>query len=192
LLTFQVPEGTDKAEIERNWDDGYQAGLKAGKERERLESGPKFEKLAFLLAERDVNFENRTEVMTGNDYSSRISIQGDVNQSAVVMGDRNEVSNQISQLGETADQVQLKNLLTQLQSAIEPEPSMNEEAKTDALTEVGELAAAGQSPQESSMQKAAKRSLNVLKGITLGLGETTKLAETAKGLLSAIALLFGL
>jgi hypothetical protein len=30
LLTLQVPEGTDKAQVERSWDQGYQLGLKAG------------------------------------------------------------------------------------------------------------------------------------------------------------------
>jgi flagellar biosynthesis/type III secretory pathway protein FliH len=30
LLTLQVPEGTDKAQVERTWDEGYQLGLKAG------------------------------------------------------------------------------------------------------------------------------------------------------------------
>ena len=115
-----------------------------------------------------------------------------MNQSAVTLGDSNQVSNQISQLRETDVQAQLKNLLSQLQAAIESEPSMSEEEKKEALMEVGEIAAAGQSPTDGPMKQAAKRALNALKGITLGLDETTKLATTAKGLLSAIALLLGL
>ena len=192
LLTLQVPEGTDKAKIERDWDSGYRAGLKAGRERERLESAPKFEKLAFLLAEKETTIYNRNDMMTGNDHSRRIDIQGNVNQSSIIAGDNNQVSNQINQLGETETQAQLKDLLTQLKTAIESEPDLSQEEKSDALEEVGQLAAAGQSPQDGPMKKAAKRSLNVIKGITLGLGETTKLAETTSGLLKAIALLFGL
>ncbi|MEM8504113.1 MAG: pentapeptide repeat-containing protein [Cyanobacteria bacterium P01_D01_bin.1] len=192
LITLQVPEEVDKAEVERDFDSGYQLGLKEGRTAAMLESAPKFEKLAFLLAEKDVTTIQRTEVMTGNDQSQRINIQGNVNQSAVTLGDSNQVSNQIGQLGETETQTQLKNLLTQLQGAIESEPSLSEEEKTEALVEVGEIAAAGQSPTDGPMKKAAKRSLNALKGITLGLDETTKLATTAKGLLNAIALLFGL
>ena len=134
----------------------------------------------------------RTEVMTGNDQSQRINIQGNVNQSAVTLGDSNQVSNRINQLEETETQVQLKNLLTQLQAAIESEPGLSEEEKTEALEEVGEIAAAGRSPTDELMQKAAKRAINAIKAITLRLGETTKLATTAKGLLNAIALLFSL
>lgn len=134
----------------------------------------------------------RTEVMTGNDQSQRINIQGNVNQSAVTLGDSNQVSNRINQLEETETQVQLKNLLTQLQAAIESEPGLSEEEKTEALEEVGEIAAAGRSPTDEPMQKAAKRAINAIKAITLSLGETTKLATTAKGLLNTIALLFSL
>ena len=56
--------------------------------------------------------------------------------------------------------------------------------------EVGESAAAGRSPTDGPMKKAAKRAVNALKGITLGLSETTTLATTAKGILDAITLLF--
>jgi hypothetical protein len=38
----------------------------------------------------------------------------------------------------------------------------------------------------------AKRSLNALKGITLGMGATTELSKACSELLPAIALLFGL
>ncbi len=192
LLTLQTPEGIDKAKVERSWDEGYQAGLQAGRTVEQLESGRKFEEIAFLSVGKDITIQNRNEVMTGNDQSQRITIQGNVNQSALSIGDSNHVSNQISQLGETDVQLQLKNLLTQLQAAIESEPNLNEEEKREALAEVGEIAAAGQSPTDGPMKKAAKRAINALKGITLGLSETTTLATTAKGMLDAIALLFAL
>ena len=156
LLKLQVPEGTDKAKIERDWDSSYQAGLKAGRERERLESASKFEKFAFLLAEKPTTIYNRNDMMSGNDNSRRIDIQGNVNQSSIIAGDNNQVSNQINQLGETEIQAQLKDLLTQLETAIESEPTLSAEDKAEALEEVGELAAAGQSPQDGPMKKAAK------------------------------------
>jgi hypothetical protein len=56
----------------------------------------------------------------------------------------------------------------------------------------GEIAKAGQTPQDEAMQKMAKRSLNILEGITAGIGETTKLFKACSELLSAIAHLFGL
>ncbi len=38
LLTFNVPEGTDKGKFEKTWDEGYQAGLQAQSQAERLKS----------------------------------------------------------------------------------------------------------------------------------------------------------
>lgn len=93
LVTLQVPEEIGKGKIKRDFDNGYQLGLKEGRTAAMLESAPKFEKLAFLLAEKDVTTIQRTEVMTGNDQSQRINIQGNVNQSAVTLGDSNQVSN---------------------------------------------------------------------------------------------------
>ncbi|MEO0646447.1 MAG: hypothetical protein AAFZ17_09895 [Cyanobacteria bacterium J06650_10] len=134
--------------------------------------------------------------MTGNDYSRQVNIQCDVSRSSIVLGDRNQVSNQISQLGETEKQIQLKALLTLLQSAIAADPILNEEEQTDALIEVGEIALAAQSLNEEAnkqaSQKAIKRSLNTLKGIILSIGEVTHLTETAKPQLDAIAHLFSL
>ena len=42
LITLQVPEGTNKAKVERDWDNGYQAGLKAGRDAGLLESAREF------------------------------------------------------------------------------------------------------------------------------------------------------
>lgn len=197
LLTLQVPEGTDKAKIEQDWDSGYQAGLKAGRNAEQLRSGPKFEKLAFLLAEKSITTIQRTEVMTGNDQSQNIDVKGDftvtANNSVVSLRDTSvQVTNQIAQLSDAPTQTQLKDLLAQLQTAIEAESAMSEAEKTEALEEVRQIAAAGQSPQDGPMKAAAKRALNVLKGMTVGVAGATKFAEACSGLLPAIALLFGL
>ena len=197
LLTLEVRETTDKAKIERDWDAGYQAGLKAGKTAERLASGQKFEQIAFALADKPINVESRSEVKMGNDYSQNIDVKGDftvtANQSVVSLRDiSGQVNNQIAQLSDEPVQAQLKDLLGQLQTAIGAESELSEETKTEALEEVKALAAAGQAPQEGPMKKAAKRAITVLKGMTVGLGETTKFVEACKGLLPAIALLFGL
>ncbi len=72
------------------------------------------------------------------------------------------------------------------------EPNLSEAEKTEALEEVKQIAAAGQAPEDGLMKKAAKRALNVLKGMTVGMVGATKFAEACSGLLPAIALLFGL
>ena len=130
--------------------------------------------------------------MTGDNQSRSVNIGGNVSQSVVNAGDNNTVTQQINQLGETDVQQQLKALLIQLESAIEAEPELSAEEKAEALEEVKEIAAAGQAPEDGPMKKTAKRSLNTLKGMTVGLSATTKFVEACNGLLPAIALLFGL
>jgi uncharacterized protein YjbI with pentapeptide repeats len=199
LIKLQVPEGTDKAKIERDWDSGYQLGLKEGRNAALLENAEDIKELAFLALKNPVSINNhiRTKSVTGNDQSQNIDVKGDFNinahQSVVSLRDiSGQVTNQISALSNEPTRTQLKDMLAQLQTAIEAESSLSEEEKTDALAEVKELVTAGQAPQEGPMKKMAKRSLNTLKGITLGMGATTELVKACGALLPAIAHLFGL
>ncbi|MEM9089093.1 MAG: pentapeptide repeat-containing protein [Cyanobacteria bacterium P01_F01_bin.53] len=99
LMTLQVPSSIDKAKLEQHWDEGYQAGLKAGKAAGRLESADKIEQLAFAMAQNPPTIyntnQNTNKNVAGDDQSQTIDT-GDVNQSAVSMGDENTVSNQVS------------------------------------------------------------------------------------------------
>ena len=196
LVTLQVPEGTNKAKVERDWDNGYQAGLKAGRDAGLLESAQEFKSFAALAVQRPITIhnQNRNQAMTGNDQSQTFS--GDVNinanQSVVNLRDiSGQVNNQIAQLSDETTQTQLKDLLTQLQTAIETEPNLKEEEKAEALSEVREIAAAGQAPEDGPMKVAARRAINVLKGMTTGVGAATTFVTACNGLLPAIALLFG-
>jgi phage I-like protein len=101
------------------------------------------------------------------------------------------VTNTINQLPETpqSEQPNLKELLTQLQKAIETEAELPNEDKAEALEQVKTLAEAGQKPEDSAMQKAAKTAMKILKGTTAGLSETTKLVLECSKLLPAIAAL---
>ncbi len=197
MLTIQIPEGTNKADVERVWDEGYQIGLRAGRDAEKLESVDFLKQTLLLSAGKNNTIVNENKLMTGNDQSQNIDVKGNftvtANNSVVSLRDiSGQVNNQIAKLSDEPVQTQLKDLLAQLQTAIEAEPALNEEQKTEALEEVKELAAAGQSPQDGPMKKAAKRAITVLKGITVGLGETTKFVEACNGLLPAISALFGL
>ena len=101
------------------------------------------------------------------------------------------VTNTINQLPETSqsEQPNLKELLTQLQKAIETETELPNEDKAEALEQVKTLAEAGQTPQDSNLQKAAKTAMKILKGTTSGLSETTKLVLECSKLLPAISAL---
>jgi len=109
---------------------------------------------------------------------------------ALSLGDiSGTVANTINQLSDSAkpDQPGIKELLTQLQAAIEAETNLSEEDKAEALEQVKALAEVGQNPQESTMQKAGKRAMKILKGTIADLPSVATLVEACSKLLPAIA-----
>lgn len=139
---------------------------------------------------------------------SSINIQsggGDIgNISGIVAGDvsgvvnlgeiSGDVTNTVNQLPDSpeSDKLGIKELLTQLQAAIEAEPNLVPEDKAEALEQVKTLAEAGQNPEEGGMQKMAKTALKILKGTVAGLPSAAALAEASSKLLPAIASVLGL
>ncbi len=76
---------------------------------------------------------------------------------------------------------------TQLQAAIEAETNLSDEDKAEALEQVKALAKVGKNPQESTMQKAGKTAMKILKGAIAGLPSAATLVEAGSKLLPAIA-----
>lgn len=77
MLTLQVPEGTNKADLEHAWEKGYQTGLKAGRDAEKLESVDFLKQTLLLSAGQNNTFVNENKLMTGNDQSQNIDVKGD-------------------------------------------------------------------------------------------------------------------
>ena len=104
------------------------------------------------------------------------------------------VSNSLNQLPESPepDKPGIKELLAQLQAAIEAESNLDEEDKAEALEQVKMLADAGKNPQEKGNQKTAKRATTMLKGIIVGLPTAATLFEAWNKLQPLITKLFGL
>ena len=104
------------------------------------------------------------------------------------------VSNAINQLPSSLepDKPGIKELLTQLQAAIEDESSLSTEDKAEALQQVKTLADIGQKPEDNVLQKAGKTAIKILKGTVAGLSETTKLVQECVKLLPAISALLAL
>ncbi|HEY9614651.1 pentapeptide repeat-containing protein [Allocoleopsis sp.] len=86
----------------------------------------------------------------------------------------------------------LKELLTQLQEAIEAEPNLDEEDKAEALEQVKAIAEAGQKPEDGAMQKMAKNAMKFLKGTIADLPSTVELVQTCGKILPLITKFFGL
>ncbi len=104
------------------------------------------------------------------------------------------VTNTINQLPPSTDldNPGIKELLAQLQAAIEAESELPDEDKAEALEQVKSLAEAGQKPQDNALQKGAKTSMKILKGTVASLPDAAKLAESCTKLLPAIATLLAL
>ena len=128
------------------------------------------------------------------DQSRKIEITGGtVNASgagALSLGDiSGTVANTINQLSDSAkpDEPGIKELLTELQTAIEAETDLSDDDKAEALEQVKALAEVGQNPQESTMQKAGKTAMKILKGTIASLPSAATLVEACSKLLPAIA-----
>lgn len=105
-----------------------------------------------------------------------------------------DVRHAIEQLSSTsnAEASGLKELLTQLQGAIESEAALKPEDKAEALAQVKTLAEAGQKPEDPILQKAAKTAMKILKGTVAGLSDVTKLVKECNVLIPAITSLMTL
>ncbi|BAY20006.1 pentapeptide repeat protein (plasmid) [Anabaenopsis circularis NIES-21] len=99
------------------------------------------------------------------------------------------VTNTINQLPESpeSDKPSIKELLTQLQTAIQAEPSLPDEDKAEALEQVKTLAEAAHKPEDGVLQKAAKTAMKILRGTVSSLPEAAKLVEASTKLLPIIS-----
>ena len=156
-----------------------------------------------LLATRPVNVIINNEVKSTSqnklmsdkiDQSRKIEITGGTihasGAGALSLGDiSGTVANTINQLSDSAkpDEPGIKELLTELQTAIEAETDLSDDDKAEALEQVKALAEVGKNPQESTMQKAGKTAMKILKGTIAGLPSAATLVEACSKLLPAIA-----
>jgi uncharacterized protein YjbI with pentapeptide repeats len=104
------------------------------------------------------------------------------------------VTNTINQLPDTenSDEPGIKELLTQLQNAIETDINLSDDDKAEALEELQKIAEVGQKQNEAGMQKSVKKSLIFLKGIISGLPSAVELVKTFGAVLPLVAKFFGL
>lgn len=96
-----------------------------------------------------------------------INIQATSGSNVVYAGNdiSGTVTTTINQLQQTPEPnaTQLMELLRQLQQVIETESTLSVEDKADALEQVKVLAEVGQNPRETTMQKAARNAIKILR-----------------------------
>lgn len=202
LVTLQVREGADKGSIEQTWEKVYEARLQAAATRAQLDAEQrraddvKEVALGFSKFLSSFQINNMNNPINAGDSSFYAG--GDVNLSGSTLnlGEiSGQVSNQINQLPDVAPdpgKPSLKDLLTQLQQAVETDPELSDIEKKEALGEVAKLAEAGSNPTENAMQRMVKRAADNLKSIAEPLTEASNLAEACKKLLPLILPLFAL
>ncbi|MEG4394324.1 hypothetical protein [Microcoleus sp. BROC3] len=103
------------------------------------------------------------------------------------------VSNIINELPSSseADKPGIKELLTQLQAAIEADPNLIDDDKQDALEQVKELADAAQNPNDPEMKNKAKTANRMLGRIMKSVPQATQFLEFCNNLLPLITKVFG-
>jgi SPFH domain / Band 7 family len=105
-----------------------------------------------------------------------------------------QVANTIGKLPASSEQGKsgIRELLTQLQEAIDTDTNLTPEDKADALEQVKVLAEVGQNPQHGEKEGLGRKAIKMLKGTIAHLPDTAKIVEAFSKLLPAIAKLLGL
>ena len=218
VVKVGVSDGADKEKIHNDFTQSYQLALQAVEEKYKAQLQAKDEQIVIyrqqsgdmkeiisLLANKPINVQvdNKVEnknMTNSNDASRKInigSVGGDFNASgqALNLGEiSGTVTNTINELPKSSepDKPGIKELLTQLQTAIEADNNLNEEDKAEALEQVKTLAEAGKNPQEGAMQKTAKTAMKILKGTISSLPSAATLVEASSKLLPLISGFLGL
>ncbi len=140
-----------------------------------------------VIITNQVNSTSESKAM--NPTNSNNITARDINQSTLNSNISGIVTNAINQLPASpqSDKPGIKELLTELQSAIEADTNLSDKNKAVALKQVKSLAEVGKNPQESTMQEAGETAMTMLKGILAGLPSAATLVEACSKLLPAIA-----
>jgi hypothetical protein len=217
VVKVNVPLDADKEKIHSDFTQNYQLALQAVEEKYKAQLQAKDEQIVIyrqqsgemkeiisLLASKPINVQvdNKLEnknMTNSNDSSRKIeigSVGRDFNASgqALNLGEiSGTVTNTINELPSAEpEKPGIKELLTQLQAAIEAEKDLPEEDKAEALEQVKTLAEAGKNPQEGEKQKEAKTAMKILKGTIAGLPTAATLVEACSKLLPLISKFLGL
>ena len=211
IIKVAVPENADKEKIHSDFFQEYQSALKeVEKYKELLEENREkysdMKNIVHLLAEQkpsiqviNTNHQEQNDVTNSNNDSSRKveigSIGRDFNASgqALNLGEiSGTVTNTINELppAPKPEKPGIKEILTQLQKAIEADTDLTAKDKEKALKQVKALAEAAQNPQEK--EDLADTAITMLKGVLSNLPTAAKLVEECSKLLPLISGFLGL
>jgi uncharacterized protein YjbI with pentapeptide repeats len=212
LVTFQLPNTTDKAKFEQRFDNSYQASLQAQtnaalfaaeqRQSQDLKEStsestksltlPQFvlNNCTFHGSEINMMRSNNSDITAGD--GSFINT-GPQTLSKSLINLNGTVTNALNGLSDNdPTQAELKSLLTQLQTAIKTDPDLSEIDKNDALEQIDILATLGSNPQQPEKETLGRKAIKILKGTLTMLPSTATLAKAISELIPAITKLIGL
>ncbi|MEH2210341.1 pentapeptide repeat-containing protein [Nostoc sp.] len=213
VIRIKVPVDADKEKIHSDLKQMYQLALQEvekykalsqARYDEIIRKSTEMTNIVRFLAAESGNVQNfqfgdnagNIFMTNSNDASRNINVGRDFNATGTInLGEiSGAVTNTINDLPTSPEPEKpgIKELLTQLQAAIEADTNLLQEDKAEALEQVKALAEAGKSPQEGAMKKAAKTAIKILKGTISSLPTATKLVEQCSNLLPLISNFLGL
>ncbi|MDJ0845463.1 pentapeptide repeat-containing protein [Crocosphaera sp.] len=201
LVTVEVPEDADKANIQNTFDEVYELRLQAATATKLLEVEKEHKKdiikVVELLKPSETNIINENKAMTNSSDNSQNIKARDINATNFIANLRDisgKVSNNIQQIPDNTEdgKLSIKQLLSQLKTAIETENNLNDETKAEILDSVNNITEAAKNPEDSNLKKLAKLSKNAIFGMVSTLPTATKLVIECNELLPQISQLLGL
>lgn len=203
LVTIAVPKGTDKGQFEQDFEVVYQARLQAEVNAALLEAEKQHKKdfqeitqnIISTLGKNSshINIMNQSNNPNISSGSGSFINTGGITGSTINLGQiSGTVTNAIDQLPTSPQSDRLKELLIELQAAIESDPQLPDDNKAIALNQVKELAVAGQEPDVQKKRSIGQQATLMLKGLVATLPDATKLVEACTKLLPLIGGMIGL
>ena len=204
-ITVAVPEGMDKGKIERSFDEFYTTKLEAAKATALLEAeknhnndlkeiikclNPPSPNL--IINTTAMNESNKPNISAGaNSFinTGTMDTSGTINLGTI----SGTVTNTISQLPDSSDgqEQNLKQLLTQLQQAIETDADLPAPDKKDLLEQVNNLATAAQTEAPEEKEGLTRKAKKMFDATLRSLPDTAKIVEASSKLLPIILKLLG-
>ncbi len=212
VVRVNVPPETDKTKIHSEFNQNYEAALKALEAKYQTELKAKDTEITIYreqsanmwttinsLASRPINLVNENTLMNNStDRSQNINVGRDMNLtgSTLNLGEINgQVTNTINQLPDepaTTDQPSLKDLLTQLQQSITADTDLAETDKADLLEQVQALATAKQTEEPAQKEGIVRKSKKMFEATLKSLPDTAKIVEACSKLLPLILKALGI
>lgn len=212
VVRVSVPPDTDKTKIHGDFNQQYELAMLALEAKYRAELQAKDGEIAIYReqstnmweviksqANRPINVQAIAEsksMSNSNDSSRNINFGNNntVTGSTINLGTiSGNVTNTINQLPDISDpnQPSLKELLTQLQAAIEGEKSLPDGDKADLLGEVQNLAEAKQTEEPTKKEGLVRKAKKMFDATLKTLPDTAKLVEASSKLLPVILKVLG-